>query len=76
MIAEAAQRYGIFVRDKARGGAVLRPGPAPTGLNPYAGAAGYFEGETPSELLASFPWSRLQVLAMDLHRFSPQQGAD
>jgi hypothetical protein len=75
MIARAAQRFGIFVRDKARVTQFFAQDPQPTGLNPYLGVDGYFEGATPSELLASFPWSRLQVLAMDLHRFSPQKGA-
>jgi hypothetical protein len=75
MIAKAAQRFGIFVRDKARVTQFFAQDPRPTGLNPYLGAAGYFEGETPSELLGSFPWSRLQVLAMDLHRFEPQKGS-
>ena len=75
MIARAAQRFGIFVRDKARVAQFFAQDPQPTGANPYLGAAGYFESETPSELLSSFPWSRLQVLAMDLHRFSPQKGA-
>jgi hypothetical protein len=74
MIAKAAQRFGIFVRDKARVTQFFAQDPQPAGADPYLGAAGYFAGETPSELLASFPWNRLQVLAMDLHRFSPETG--
>jgi hypothetical protein len=66
MIARAAQRYGIVVRDK--GGAVTfyAEDPAPTGHNPYAGPDGWFEGRYPSELLARFPWERLRLLRMDL----------
>jgi hypothetical protein len=74
MIARAAQRFGIFVRDKAQVTQFFAQDPRPTGVNPYIGASGYFEGETPSQLLTSFPWSRLQVLAMDLRRFEPQIG--
>ncbi len=68
MIAEAAQRYGIYVKD--RGGIVTfqAQDPIPTGTNPYTGPDGYFEGQTPRELLASFPWSELQLLKMELHR--------
>jgi hypothetical protein len=71
MIAEAAQRYGVFVRDKAKVAHFFAQDPRPTGTNPYTGEAGYFEGESPAELLSSFPWDRLQVLWMDLHNFSP-----
>jgi hypothetical protein len=41
--------------------------PTPTGTNPYAGPNGYFEGKYPRELLASFPWSHLELLNMNLH---------
>jgi hypothetical protein len=66
MIAEAAQRYGIVVRDK--GGAVTfyAEDPAPLGTNPYGGPNGYFQGRYPSQLLQSFPWDRLKLLRMDL----------
>jgi hypothetical protein len=66
-LAEAAQRYGIFLRDRA--GAIVFYGqdPTPTGANPYVGAGGYFEGFTPGQLMAAFPWEYLQVLKMELH---------
>jgi hypothetical protein len=67
MLAEAAQRYGIFVRDTASNVAFYGQDPTPTGANPYAGAAGYYEGESPAQLLAAFPWSHLQLLKMELH---------
>ncbi|HVY78851.1 MAG TPA: hypothetical protein VG898_10125, partial [Solirubrobacterales bacterium] len=41
--------------------------PVTAPVNPYTGPEGYFEGRYPGELLASFPWRRLQVLKMDLH---------
>ncbi len=71
MIAEAAQRYGIFIRDKAKVTQFFAQDPRPTGSNPYGGEGGYFENESPAQLLASFPWSHLQVLWMDLHEFEP-----
>jgi len=68
MIADAAQRYGIYVRDRARVTHFFAQDPTPTGANPYAGASGYFEGRSPAQLLAQFPWDRLRLLEMDLHR--------
>lgn len=67
MLAEAAQRYGIFVRDTASNVALYAQDPTPTGTNPYVGASGYFEGRQPAQLLALFPWSQLQLLRMELH---------
>ena len=74
MIAEAAQRYGIFVRDKAKVAHFFAQDPRPTGANPYVGETGYFDGESPAQLLSSFPWDQLQVLWMDLHGFNPASG--
>ncbi len=68
MLAEAAQRYGILVRDYSTVAAFSAEDPVPTGSSPYTGPEGFFEGRSPSELLASFPWADLQVLAMNLHR--------
>jgi hypothetical protein len=67
MMAEAAQRYGIFVRDSAAEPVFYGQDPIPTGTEPYTGAHGYFEGKSPAQLLASFPWSHLQLLKMELH---------
>jgi hypothetical protein len=70
MLAEAAQRYGIFITDGtgASGASTFfAQDPTPTGTNPYAGPSGYFEGKRPNELLASFPWDQLQLLKMELH---------
>jgi hypothetical protein len=66
MMAEAAQRYGIIVRDTAGNVVFYAQDPTPTGTNPYAGPQGYFEGKFPSKLLQSFPWSHLQLLKMEL----------
>ena len=67
MLAKAAQRYGIFIRDRASNIAFYGQDPIPTGTEPYTGSKGYFEGKSASQLLASFPWSHLQVLKMELH---------
>jgi len=67
LMAEAAQRYGIFIRDRASDLAFYGEDPTRTGANPYLGSHGYFEGQSPSKLLASFPWSHLQLLRMELH---------
>jgi hypothetical protein len=67
-IAEAAQRYGIFITDRAPNVTFQAQDPTPTGSNPYTGPGGYFEGKRPQGLLASFPWSRLQVLDAEVHR--------
>jgi hypothetical protein len=68
MMAEAAQKYGIFVRDRAGNVAFYAQDPTPTGTNPYFGTTGYFEGKTAQQLLAVFPWSHLQLLKMELHK--------
>jgi hypothetical protein len=67
MIAEAAQRYGIYVRDGGPVVAFYAQDPVSTGTNPYLGPDGYFEGKNPMEFLASFPWSHLELLRMELH---------
>jgi hypothetical protein len=69
MLARAAQRYGIFVRDKAKNVAFNAQPPRSPSRNPYRGPDGYFEEEAPRELLASFPWAHLQLLRMRLHPF-------
>jgi hypothetical protein len=64
MIAKAAQTYGMIVRDTA--GAVTFYGEDPYlytqkyGIDPYGPYI--FGGQYPNNLLASFPWSLLQVV--------------
>jgi hypothetical protein len=70
MVAEAAQRYGIVIRDTAANVAFYAQDPIPSGTEPYAGAHGYYEGNSATELLASFPWHDLQLLKMHLHQAS------
>jgi hypothetical protein len=66
MMAEAAQRYGIVIRDGAPNVAFYGQDPTPTGPNPYSGPSGYYGGKYPNQPLASFPWSHLQLLKMEL----------
>lgn len=66
-IATAAQRYGIIVRDFAGDVTFTGEDPTPTGQDPYHGPGGLYGGEYPNQLLASFPWAHLQLLAMNLH---------
>ncbi len=74
MIAEAAQRYGFFVRSRGTNVAFEGQDPVPTGTEPYGGPNGYYEGMTPNQLLASFPWTHLQLLKMELHRNGSGRG--
>lgn len=63
MIASAAQRYGIVVRDQAGAVVFLAEDPVPYGSDPYGSPHGFFDGESPHDLLARFPWQRLQAVA-------------
>ncbi len=64
MMAEAAQRYGIVIRDRSGVVAFYAQDPKPSGRDPYPAI---FGGTYPDELLAKFPWGRLQVLKLHLH---------
>jgi hypothetical protein len=66
MLAEAAQRYGIFITDSSATTVFYAQDPTNTEANPYTGTAGYFEGQQPNKLLASFPWNQLELLKMEL----------
>lgn len=69
MIAVAAQRYGLVVRDQTHNGiSFFAENPVQFGGNPYRR---YFRGRTPQQMLANFPWDRLQVLAMRLCTAAP-----
>ncbi len=71
MIAEAAQRYGIVVRDKT-GRAIGFYGEDPgSGHDPYSGPGGLMQGATPDQVLERFPWNRLELLKMTLCRAAP-----
>jgi hypothetical protein len=63
MIAIAAQRYGIIVRDQAGSVALYAEDPSPTSSDPYGGPHGLFDGLSAAALLRVFPWNRLQVVS-------------
>jgi hypothetical protein len=62
IIALAAQRYGMILRDQSGAVAFYAEDPAPTRSEPYTGPHGLFQGEYPSQLLRDFPWSHLEVV--------------
>jgi hypothetical protein len=66
MIAQAAQRYGIFVTDTSSNISLYAQDPNTT-TNPYTAPNGYFENKYPTQLLANFPWNQLQLLNMNTH---------
>jgi hypothetical protein len=69
MIALAAQRYGLVVRDQTHHGiSLFAENPVQFGGDPYKR---YFRGRTPPQMLANFPWDRLQVLQMHLCTAAP-----
>lgn len=72
MLAEAAQRYGIIVRDKTgHATGFYAEDPSPTGSNPYIGPDGLFDGLPPWKFLPKFPWGHLELLRMTLCSRAP-----
>jgi hypothetical protein len=68
-IAEAAQKYGVIVRDRTyHATAFYAEDPTPTGSDPYPKM---FNWQLPSEVLLAFPWDRLQVMKMHLCTAAP-----
>jgi hypothetical protein len=59
MIARAAQTYGLVVRDTSGVVDFYGQDPTPAASNPFRAL---YEGERPWQLLAQFPWNRLQVV--------------
>jgi hypothetical protein len=60
VMARAAQRYGIVVRDTAGVTVFYGEDPVATPGDPYGAI---FGGDYPNRLLAGFPWEALQVVA-------------
>jgi hypothetical protein len=67
MLAQAAQRYGLYITDTSPNIAFDAQDPT-SASDPYTAPGGYFGGTNPRRLLARFPWSRLQVLAAPTRR--------
>jgi hypothetical protein len=69
MIARAAQRSGLVVRAQTQSAVSLfLENPRQRARDPYRK---YFKGRTGQEMLANFPWDRLQLLAMHLCTTAP-----
>jgi hypothetical protein len=62
LMAEAAQRYGIVVRDQAGNVTFFAEDSTRLGRDVYYGSKGYFGGSYPNLLLDRFPWQHLQVV--------------
>ena len=72
MMATAAQRYGIVVRDGAGAVTFYGEDPTPTGRNPYRGRNGFFGGGHINEMLRrEFPWQHLEVLRTRMTYLGP-----
>jgi hypothetical protein len=72
VLAEAAQRYGMIVRDRTHHAVGLyAEDPTRTGSDPYVGSDGLYGGLRPWNFLPQFPWDRLQLLKMRLCRQAP-----
>jgi hypothetical protein len=70
MMAVAAQRYGIIVRDQTAHAIGFFAEASSAGSDPYASASGFFGGPYPTAVMQAFPWDHLQLLKMDLHTMS------
>ena len=65
MFAEAAQKYGIVVRDRTgKATGFFAEDPTPTGTDPYRGTGGFYGGKSPRDLMSQFPWESLQLLSL------------
>jgi hypothetical protein len=73
MIAQAAQRYGMIVRDQTGLGLSFYAEDPSVISDPtiYNGRGGIFGGQLPTQLLAHFPWNHLQVMKMHLCTTTP-----
>lgn len=70
MLALAAQKYGLIVRDRTPGGVTLF-GQQPIGAGQAAVYRKLFGGRTAEELLSEFPWDDLEVLKLSLRSVAP-----
>lgn len=66
MLARAAQRYGLIVRDGAGSVALYGEAPPANGADPWPQLTGNLK---PWQYTPSFPWAHLQVLRSDLRAY-------
>ncbi len=75
LLARAAQRYGMVVRDRTHDSvAFYLEAPPAMQSSPYTGARGFYGGTPPWKMLARFPWHRLELLPLRLCRTAPCRG--
>jgi hypothetical protein len=72
ILARAAQRYGVIVRDRTwHATGFFAEDPGPTGTDPYSGPNGLYGGLRPWNFLPQFPWDKLRLLRMSVCRRAP-----
>jgi len=72
MMAKAAQRYGIIVRDQtAHAISFFAENPNQQTADPYGTPTGFFGGTYPNPVMQGFPWGSLQLVKMDLRPAAP-----
>jgi hypothetical protein len=72
LLAKAAQRYGMIIRDRTRVSAqFFLESPPPGRPSPYTGPGGLYRGSDPWEILKGFPWRSLQLLPMHVCTTAP-----
>jgi hypothetical protein len=62
ILAEAAQRYGMIVRDQSGAVTLYAQDPTPLGRNPFYGAQGMLDGLSPASVMRAFPWGDLEAV--------------
>lgn len=68
MMAKAAQRYGIIVRDQTHHAvSFFAEDWRQFGTDPYTGKTGFYGSAYPNGVMEAFPWQHLQLLKMELH---------
>jgi hypothetical protein len=68
MIARAAQRYGMIVRDQSGDVVLYAEDPSSIGHDPWNGVHGAFRGMSPAQLLRNFPWRDLEAVSPAVSR--------
>jgi hypothetical protein len=73
IMARAAQRYGMIVRDQTHAaiGFYAQDPVHAKKKGPYSGPNGLFGGQSPTQFLAEFPWDKLEVARMRLCSSGP-----
>ena len=74
ILAVAAQRYGIIIRDRtATSVSLYAESPEPGQPSPYTAPGGLFEGLATWKMLRQFPWRELELLPMTTCTKAPCQ---